>query len=61
VQVISWTKLHETLKGDNFIDVWYRETDTYKDGKVETANFADRKQLLNGKIIWYSQYRQEAN
>ncbi len=61
VQVIAWTKLHEPAKGDNFIDVWYRETNTYKNGKKEVANYADRKQLVNGKIIWYSQYRQEAN
>ncbi len=61
IQIIAWTKVHEPVKGDNFIDVWYRETDTYKTGKVNVANYADRKQLVNGKINWYSQYKQKAN
>ena len=61
IQIIAWTKVHEPVKGDNFIDVWYRETDTYKTGKVNVTNYADRKQLVNGKINWYSQYKQKAN
>jgi len=60
IQVIAWTKVHETVKGDDFIDVWYRETDVLSSGETNVANYADRKQLVNGKITWYSQYRQQA-
>ena len=59
ISVDAWTKDHSTDKNDDFVLVWYKEIDTYKTGKVDSANFADINQLKNGKIYWYSQYRQE--
>jgi hypothetical protein len=55
----AWTKDHSVDKNDDFVLVWYKEIDTYKTGKVDSANYADINQLKNGKIYWYSQYRQE--
>ena len=59
ISVDAWTKDHSMDKNDDFVLVWYKEIDTYKTGKVDSANYADINQLKNGKIYWYSQYRQE--
>ena len=55
----GWTKDHSIDKNDDFILVWYKEIDTYKTGKVDSADYHDINQLKNGKIYWYSTYRQE--
>lgn len=59
IRVITWNKVHEKVKGDNYIDVWYQKTEIFKSGKKEVFNFAERKQLVNGKIIFCSQYLQQ--
>ncbi|MEO8412008.1 MAG: hypothetical protein ABI472_00045 [Ginsengibacter sp.] len=53
-----WLKSHAVKDGANFINVWYKEIDTYKNGKVDSANFEDDNGMKNGKIIWYSSHRQ---
>ena len=59
ISVDAWTKDHSADKNDDFVLVWYKEIDTYKTGKVDSASYADINQLKNGKIYWYAQYRQE--
>lgn len=54
----AWTKNHFVDKDSDVITVWYTEVDTYKDGKIDSAYWADVNFLTNGKISWYSQYRQ---
>lgn len=54
----AWTKHHSTDKNEDFVNVWYKEIDTYKTGKVDSANLHDINMVKNGKIAWYSQYRQ---
>ena len=53
-----WLKNHAVKDGGNFINVWYKEIDTYKTGKVDSANYEDDNALKNGKIIWYSSHKQ---
>lgn len=53
-----WLKNHAVKDSANFINVWYKEIDTYKTGKVDSANYEDVNQLKNGKIIWYSSHKQ---
>ncbi len=53
----GWNKMYSTDKKDSYIVTWYDETDTYKNGKVDSATYHDINQLKNGKISWYSQYK----
>jgi len=33
------------------VNVWYKEVDTYKTGKVDSVEFEDDNLLKNGKIV----------
>ncbi len=53
-----WLKNHAVKDGSNYINVWYKEIDTYKDGKVDSANYEDVNGVKDGKVIWYSSHKQ---
>lgn len=53
-----WLKNHSVKDSTDYINVWYKEIDTYKNGKVDSANYEDDNGLKNGKLIWYSQHKQ---
>lgn len=53
-----WLKNHSLKDSGDFVNVWYKEIDTYKTGKVDSANYEDDNGLKNGKIIWYSSHKQ---
>jgi len=53
-----WIKNHAVKDNADYINVWYKEIDTYKNGKVDSANYEDDNGLRNGKIIWFSQHKQ---
>ena len=53
-----WRKNHVAKDSSNYITVWYKEIDTYKSGRVDSANFSDVNAVKNGKITWYSSFRQ---
>ena len=53
-----WLKNHSVKDSNNFINVWYKEIDTYKNGKVDSANYEDDNLLHNGKITWFSSHKQ---
>ena len=58
IDMQAWHKMYATDKKDGYIVTWYKETDTYKNGKVDSASYHDINQVKNGKIVWYSQYKQ---
>ncbi len=58
IMMDAWTKDHSIDKNDDYVLVWYKEIDTYKSGRVDSAYFADINQVKNGKISWFSQYKQ---
>ncbi|WP_026898992.1 nuclear transport factor 2-like protein [Daejeonella oryzae] len=60
IEMNSWNKMYSPDKKDAYIVTWYKETDTYKNGKVDSAYYHDINQLKDGKIIWYSQYKRPA-
>ena len=60
IDMEGWQKMYSTDKKDGFIVTWYKETDTYKMGKVDSAYYHDINQVKNGKISWYSQYKRPA-
>lgn len=54
-----WLKNHSLKDGYDYINVWYKEIDTYKSGKVDSANYEDDNGIKNGKIIWFSSHKQQ--
>jgi len=50
--------LHNEKDSSDYVNVWYKEIDTYKTGRVDSANFSDVNQIKNGKLTWLSQYKQ---
>ncbi len=57
IDMAGWQKMYSTDKKEGYIVTWYDETDTYKNGKVDSASYHDINQVKNGKITWYSQYK----
>jgi ketosteroid isomerase-like protein len=57
IDMAAWVKVHSIDKNADFVNVWYKEIDTYKTGKVDSADWHDINMVANGKIVWYSQYR----
>lgn len=54
-----WLKNHSLKDSSNFINVWYKEVDTFKSGRVDSANYEDDNLIKNGKIIWLSSHKQK--
>ncbi|HMK03815.1 MAG TPA: hypothetical protein VK489_06470 [Ferruginibacter sp.] len=54
----AWVKSHSLKDSVDYVTVWYKEIDTYKSGRVDSANYADVNGLMKGKITWFSSYRQ---
>lgn len=57
IDMQGWQKMYATDKKESYIVTWYVETDTYKNGKVDSASYHDINQVKDGKIIWYAQYK----
>jgi hypothetical protein len=57
IEMLAWHKMYSTDKKDGSIVTWYDETDTYKNGKVDSASYHDINMVKDGKIIWYAQYK----
>jgi ketosteroid isomerase-like protein len=57
IKMNAWHKMYSTDKKEGYVVTWYDETDTYKNGKVDSASYHDINQLKNGKIVWYAQYK----
>jgi ketosteroid isomerase-like protein len=57
VKMDTWHKMYATDKKEGYIVTWYDETDTFKDGRVDSAAYHDINQVKDGKIVWYSQFK----
>jgi ketosteroid isomerase-like protein len=55
-----WQKMYASDRKEAYIVTWYKETDTYKDGKADSAFYNDINQVKNGKIIALEQYKRPA-
>ncbi len=60
IDMQGWHKMYEPDKKEGYVVTWYKETDTYKTGKVDSAYYHDINQLKDGKIIWFAQYKRPA-
>jgi hypothetical protein len=59
ITMFVWLKNHANKDGADYINTWYREIDTYKTGKVDSANYSDYNQVKKGKVILYSSFKQK--
>ncbi|MEO8109726.1 MAG: hypothetical protein ABI594_06840 [Ginsengibacter sp.] len=59
IKMDVWLKNHSVADTMDYINVWYKEIDTYKSGKIDSANYEDDNGLKDGKIIWYSSHKQK--
>jgi len=57
IEMEAWNKMYEADKKDAAVVTWYKETDTYKTGKVDSALYHDINLVKNGKIVYYRQYK----
>jgi ketosteroid isomerase-like protein len=55
----AWTSNHSVDKNEEWVNVWYKEIDTYKTGKVDSVNYEDDNRLKDGKIAWTSSHEQK--
>ena len=54
----AWMANHSVDKNEDWVNVWYKEIDTYKTGKIDSAVFEDDNRLTGGKIDWVSSHMQ---
>jgi ketosteroid isomerase-like protein len=54
----AWTSNHSVDKNEDWVNVWYKEVDTYKTGKVDSTDYEDDNRVVNGKIVWGSSHKQ---
>ena len=57
IQMDAWHKMRSEKQNDSIIVVWYKQIDTYKSGRVDSAHYHDINMVKGGKIVWYSQYK----
>jgi hypothetical protein len=55
----AWTSNHSVDKNEEWVNVWYKEIDTRKSGKVDSAFYEDDNRLKDGKIVWASSHEQK--
>jgi hypothetical protein len=55
----AWTSNHSVDKNQDWVNVWYKEIDTHKNGKVDSAYYEDDNLLKDGKIVWISSHEQK--
>jgi len=60
IEMQAWHKMYAVDKQQGHIVTWYKETDTYKNGKVDSAYYHDINRVKDGKITYYSQYKRPA-
>jgi len=56
-----WLKNHSLKDSANWVNVWYIETDTYKNGRVDSAEYEDDNAVKNGKITYLSTHKKTIN
>jgi hypothetical protein len=57
ITVWVYTNLHAKDKNEDWVNVWYTQIDTYKNGKVDSAEYEDDNLMKNGKIVYISDKR----
>ncbi len=56
---VAWTSNHSVDKNEDWVNVWYKEVDTYKKGKVDSTFYEDDNRVKDGKIVFVSSHQQK--
>jgi len=57
IEMAGWVNLHANDKKEDWVCVWYKQTDTYKTGKVDSAFYQDNNLIVKGKIVYVMSQR----
>jgi hypothetical protein len=57
INMVVWLKNHSIKDSIDWVNVWYIETDTFKNGKVDSAEYEDDNAIRNGKITYLSSHK----
>lgn len=57
IDVAVHLNLHLKDKNEDWVCVWYKQIDTYKNGKVDSAEYQDDNLLKKGKIVYVDDKR----
>jgi hypothetical protein len=49
---VAWVSNHSVDKNEDWVNVWYKETDYHKSGKIDSTFYEDDNQLRDGKILY---------
>jgi ketosteroid isomerase-like protein len=60
IDMQGWQKMYATDRKEGYVVTWYKETDTYKTGKVDAGYYHDINQVKDGKIVHLEQYKRAA-
>ena len=58
IDMAAFIPLHSNDKKEDWVLTWYKQTDTYKNGKVDSTFYHDLNHIKNGKIDYISSLRQ---
>jgi len=58
INMVSIVNLYSTDKKEEWVSVWYKQTDTFKTGKVDSSFYNDVNHIKNGKIDYWTSFRQ---
>lgn len=58
IDLVSAVNLHSTDKNADWVSVWYKQTDTYKTGKVDSNFYNDVNNIVKGKIVYVTSFKQ---
>jgi len=56
IDIAAWMPVHADDKNEDAVLAWYKETDTYKNGKVDSVYFHDINGIKDGKINFIETY-----
>ena len=59
ITMYAWTSNHSVDKNEDWVNIWYKEVDTYKTGKIDSVDYEDDNLLKGGKIAWVSSHEQK--
>ena len=54
IDMYAWKKMYATDKKEGHVVTWYKEIDTYKDVRIDSATYHDINGVKDGKLVWYS-------
>ena len=58
IDMVSIINLQSTDKNEEWVAVWYKQIDTYKTGKVDSAFYNDVNHIKKGKVDYVTSLRQ---